>query len=354
MMSRERGANRSNRGITDETFVPAIAIPARNEEKRLPALLAGLAAQSWLLDNDRRLDVFIVLNNCTDGSREAVLAAAGCYHRLSIHLLDVVFDVPHAHVGSARRLAMQAAVEHFPSPQGSAILTTDADAVPAPDWVAANLRHLAGGIDLVGGLVVGNAEEEQRLGPDFGKRALLNKRYGQAVDHLASLLDPLAHDPWPRHHDHTGASIAVRADVYRAVGGLPALPFREDLAFVERVQAAGFLVRHPLDVVVGVSARLAGRATGGMADCLKTWMRAAAKGEPLLVEDPRLMLERWQGQRVERDTYAAATVGNSTSHSSSAAAAFEDEIIVKTMPAELATRLLTAMIEQAEVSVRAA
>ena len=54
------------------------------------------------------------------------------------------------------------------------------------------------------------------------------------ADHLASLLDFVPHDPWPRHSDHTGASLAVRGDVYAAVGGIPPLPFREDIGFVAR------------------------------------------------------------------------------------------------------------------------
>jgi hypothetical protein len=73
---------------------------------------------------------------------------------------------------------------------------------------------------------------------------------------------------------------------------MPPLPFREDLAFVERVCCAGYLLRHPLDVRVTVSARLDGRAAGGMSDCLKRWLAAEENGLPHLVEDPQTIVVR--------------------------------------------------------------
>ena len=120
---------------------------------------------------------------------------------------------------------MELAAEAAPA---GVILTTDADASPADSWVEANLRALAVGVDIVGGYIVGDPDEEARLGPGFLHRARLHARYGELRDELAALIDPLDHDPWPRHHDHTGGSLAVRSSVYRAVGGMDAVPFRED------------------------------------------------------------------------------------------------------------------------------
>ena len=161
---------------------------------------------------------------------------------------------------------------------------TDADAIPRQDWVEANLCAIASGADVVGGHIVGNKQEEASLGPGFVRRAARHLYYAKLVDRLTSLVDPLPHDPWPRHSDHTGASLAVRSEVYAAVGGMSVLPFREDVAFVERVCRAGYRLRHPLDVQVTVSARLDGRAAGGMSDCLKTWLAAEEGGVPHLVE----------------------------------------------------------------------
>ncbi len=132
------------------------------------------------------------------------------------------------------------------APSNSVLLSTDADAIPTHDWVEANLRAIANGADLVGGHIVDNKQQEASLGPGFLRRAARHAHYLKLVDRLTSLIDPLPYDPWPRHSDHTGASRAVRSEVYAAVGEMPALPFREDIAFVERVCRAGYRLRHPV------------------------------------------------------------------------------------------------------------
>ena len=358
--------------MNDLTF-PVIAVPARNEEKRLPRLLGALATQEGI--SGRTLPVVVVLNNCTDGSWAAVAAAASAYPQLSVEVLDVNFAAAEAHVGSARRLAMDTAYSLCPDPAAGVLLTTDADAVPEPDWVATNLRHIAEGADLVGGLIIGDPLEEAQLGPGFRRRAQAHAAYSRLADQLASLLDPIPHDPWPRHHDHTGASLALRADVYAAVGGLPVLPRREDVALVSKVREAGYRLRHPLDVRVNVSARLVGRATGGMADCLKEWMREEAAGNPVLVEDPAAIAERLERRRMLRALGSASTAER---EATAAALGFAPEAFctidgtefsatrlierlahdeldaAATMPVEFAITVLESMVEQAEGQVRAA
>ena len=275
-----------------------MAIPARNEEALLPRLIASLNRQTILARTRAPLEVVIVLNNTTDGSRDAVAAAARSAPGLRLTLEEITYPAERAHVGSARRRAMEIAARLRPD---GVILTTDADAVPAEDWVEANLRAIAAGADLVGGRIVGDPEEEAGFGPGFQRRARLHVRYGALRDELAALIDPIGHDPWPRHQDHTGASLAVRAAVHAAVGGLDPLPFREDLAFVSKVRAAGFRLSHPLDARVMVSARTHGRAPGGMADCLRGWLRAEERGEPVLVEDPDAVEARLHRRRAIRD-----------------------------------------------------
>jgi hypothetical protein len=102
----------------------------------------------------------------------------------------------------------------------------------------------------------------------------------------------LAYDPWPRHTDHTGASLAVRGDVYRKLGGIPPVAWQEDITFVAKARRAGFRLRHEPSVRVQVSARIEGRAKGGMADCIRSWVKADAEGLPHLVEDPAFALQR--------------------------------------------------------------
>jgi GT2 family glycosyltransferase len=287
-------------GYPSKNFsIPVVAIPARNEEAFLARPIEALARQTILELLPDPLDVVILLNNTTDRSRAVVEAAAAPFSRLRLHVIDVDLPLARAHVGSARRMAMDRAAALAPS---GVILTTDADAAPTDTWIEANLRAIAAGADIVGGRIVGDAEEEAQLGQAFLRRAGLHARYSALRDELAALIDPLEHDPWPRHYDHTGGSLAVRTEVYQTVGGLDPAPFREDIAFVIKVRAAGFRLVHPLDVVVTVSARTQGRAKGGMADCLSTWLREEAEGVPVLVECPIAVERRLRRRKALRET----------------------------------------------------
>ena len=281
---------------------PVVAVPARNEEELLPRLIAALGRQTGLDRLTRPLEIVVLLNNTTDRSAERARAAAALAPRLRLTIVEVCYPPDRAHVGSARRAAMDLAAAAEPE---GVILTTDADAVPSDRWIAANLDAIAAGADIVGGHIVGDPGEEALLGPGFLHRARLHARYGALCDELAALIDPLPHDPWPRHHDHTGGSLAVRCPVYRAVGGMDPLPFREDIAFVSKVRAGNFRLVHPLDVVVTVSARTTGRAKGGMADCLTTWLREEADGVPVLFEDPVAVEVRLRRRKALRDEGAA-------------------------------------------------
>lgn len=355
-------------------MMPVVAVPARNEEERLPRLLSALNQQT-IAHRPGALDVVVVLNNTRDGSMRVLQEAALRCPRLRLHGVEVAFPAGLAHVGSARRLAMDMALARIGRRPDGVILTTDADAAPAPDWVANNLAAIARGAAVVGGHIVGDEEEEAALGPGFVARARLYDGWYTLCDRLAAAIDPLPHDPWPRHHDHTGASLAIRADVYRAVGGLPVLPFREDLGLVARVRAAGHRLAHPLDVKVTVSARLKGRATGGMADCIAGWMADETSGAPILVEDPDALEARLVRRRGIRDlaglppkACAPLLLGHGASHAQLPtrrlgkaeigrlieALAPDEPDAPRTVPVRLAMERVRAMIDRMEQEADAA
>ena len=246
---------------------PIVAVPARNEASAPSFVdLYSLGRQTWLAGRGASTaHQSWSLNNCNDHSaRHFAVRAAAQHQKLLLDVIETNFSASQAHVGSARRMAMERALELAGDRARSVLLTTDADAVPMADWIENNLRAIDEGAAIVGGHILGDKTEEALLGPRFLRRAKAQLYYGSLIDRLATLIDPVPHDPWPRHSDHTGASLAVRADVYAAVGGIPALPFREDLAFVSLVRGAGYRLRHPLNVQVQVSARLDGRAPGGI------------------------------------------------------------------------------------------
>jgi GT2 family glycosyltransferase len=270
-----------------------VCVPARDEAERLPILLACLAAQTGF-GPDARLGVVVVANNCTDGTAEAVRRAVGGAGPLALRLIQVELGLAEAHVGTARRMALDAGADWLAQegmPNG-VLLSTDADARVAPHWVEANLAALAEA-EIVGGALVIDPDGEAE--PEVRRLHEAIAAYWAAVREIEERLDPPAHDPAPRHGDHTGASLALRADLYRDVGGLPPLPGGEDNALVARVVDAGGRLRHDPRVEVLVSDRTAGRAAGGMAMDMAR-RRAVARGElPYLLPHP----DHWR-QAIER------------------------------------------------------
>ncbi|GJE36732.1 glycosyltransferase [Methylobacterium persicinum] len=254
-----------------------VCVPARNEAERLPFLLATLAGQ----DAEGPVRVVVLANNCTDGTADAVRARR--FDRLDVRLIEASLAPPDAHVGTARRMALDAGADWLDEIGGEdgILLTTDADARLPDNWISANLRALEQA-DVVGGRLVIDGDEALAPGvTDLNGRV---ERYWAGVRRLEELLDPAPHDPAPRHGDHTGASLAFPVSLYRAVGGLPPLPCGEDNALVGLMRDSGARLRHCPDVHVHVSARREGRVAGGMATEMERRARAVA-GEGYLLPE---------------------------------------------------------------------
>lgn len=276
---------------------PAIVcVPARDEAQRLPRLLDALAAQD-LPGSDGRIRVVVVANNCRDGTADIVRAQqeAGKYPNLDLRVLECEFPPQEAHAGSARRAALDAGVDWLEA-EGAGegvLLTTDADARVPLDWIAANLSALRDA-EIVGGRLV--IEVEAAVEPGVAALNARIERYWQNVRAVEEWLDPQPHDPAPRHGDHTGASLSLRASLYRAVGGLPVVPLGEDNALVALVQDHGGRLRHCPSVRVLVSDRIVGRAEGGMAREMARRARVARGEEVLELPSP----EHWRSFVAQR------------------------------------------------------
>ena len=98
---------------------------------------------------------------------------------------------------------------------------------------------------------------------------VLERRLINLLDDMAWVLDPEPHDPPPRHTEASGASLAVWAEAYRRVGGIPDIAAGEDRAFVRALWMVDARVRHDDTIRVTVSGRIVGRAQGGMADAIR-------------------------------------------------------------------------------------
>jgi GT2 family glycosyltransferase len=249
-----------------------VAIPACNEAARIERCLAALAMQRDRVGSPvlpAAFEVLLLANNCTDATAGI---ARGLAPDLPYPLLVIEQALPpdSASAGGARRLAMEDAAARLDSSQDHGIiLTTDADSIVSPTWFANTMRHIEEGADCVAGYIDADPPEIVSLGAQFLSRGRLEDTYLRQVAEILARCDPRPHDPWPNHRVASGASLAVKLEAYRAIGGLPAVALGEDVAFTEMLDRHGFKIRHALDVSVVTSCRLDGRAAGGAADTMR-------------------------------------------------------------------------------------
>ena len=249
-----------------------IAIPVRNEAARIGRLLGALAVAASRCHLP--VTAVVLANDC--GDRTSAIARGFVQPSLRIELREVSFPDHQASAGRARRVAMDMAA------RGDALLmTTDGDAVPDPGWINAALGAVVTGADLVCGAITACVDHVlatasgARITRAEGAYAALVHEIRHCLDQMAGRQAVSAARP---HYMESGASMAIRARAYRAIGGLPCVDAGEDRALVHRAEAHGLRIRYADDMRVRVSSRLHGRAQGGMAECLRQRM---CDGDPL-------------------------------------------------------------------------
>jgi GT2 family glycosyltransferase len=241
-----------------------IGIPVKNEAARIANCLHALSAQEDL--ENHRIAVVLLLNNCTDSTARIVRQLTSELP-IKVHSFEVVLPPHEGNAGFARRMAMERA-SALVDPAG-VLLTTDADGCVDPRWIARNLRALSNGADAVAGRIDIDPFEAALIPARLHEDDARECAYADLLDKLNDKFDPDPDDPLPRHSEHSGASIAVKAAVYRRVGGFPAIALGEDRAFFEALRRVDARIRHAPEVRVVVSGRTVGRATGGMADTIR-------------------------------------------------------------------------------------
>ncbi len=282
--------------------VACVIVPARNEEAHLTRALDALRMQCNLegapLDPDS-YEVVLLLNNCTDRSEPIAQGYAAVHPSMHLHVVSRELPPAEAHVGTARRLLMDTAYERLrrlPATH-TAILSTDADTVVAHDWVARNMNSIRAGADVVGGVIHLFPEELEELTtgqPETAACYLRDREFQRQVARLESLLDPDPADPWPRHLEHFGASLACTPAIYALAGGLPPVKPLEDVAFVDALRKVGARIRHCPDTHIFTSARLDGRAEVGLSGQLRHWQHDAALGRPQQVDSAGWLEHRFR------------------------------------------------------------
>jgi hypothetical protein len=132
------------------------------------------------------------------------------------------------------------------------LFSTDADSRVPADWLAAGLRHAAKAkVGMVVGLVdLLEVETDARLRQAHARLVQAGIRANGSHEHVYA------------------ANLAVRIDVFDAVGGFPAVANGEEHALLATVEAAGHPVLRTSAWRVGTSGRTRGRAEGGLGDLL--------------------------------------------------------------------------------------
>jgi hypothetical protein len=247
-----------------------VAIPVHNEAAHIEHCLLALARQTCA----RPFETVALLNNCTDETARIVRRVAPAMP-YKLHVRECWIDPSMINAGVARRLATQHAASI--AKRDGIILTTDADSRVASNWIAANIAEIDAGSDAVAGMAQLDDQDAASLPGHLLIDEEKSEAFGTLLDEIDWLLDPDAADPWPRHTQHSGASIAVRAGWLARAGGIPAVPLGEDRQLFAQLRRVDARIRHSRNVVVTVSGRIVGRAKGGMADTIARRMREGDK-----------------------------------------------------------------------------
>jgi hypothetical protein len=241
-----------------------VAIPVKDEAERIAACLRALQDQTVRPDA-----VLLLVNNCSDRTETIV---RGMIPTLpwALHIVCHRFPPRQASAGHARRMAMALASAH--AGVGGVLLTTDADTVVPPDWIERNLLALAAGADAVCGRIAIDPGEAALIPAALHADDARECELTSLLDRITHCLDPDPADPWPRHTEAAGASLAITVAAFHAVGGVPAVPSGEDRALVAALARREARVRHDPGIFVTVSGRIDGRAAGGMAETIRRRM----------------------------------------------------------------------------------
>lgn len=277
-----------------------VAVPVKDEEACIGPCLRALAGQ----EGGAPGRVVLLLNDCTDGTAAVVRGLAPSLP-MAVEVVERRFGAGGS-AGLARRLAMAHAAAGLTAE--GVLLTTDADGRVAPDWLAATMAAMRAGAEVVAGRAEIDPEEARLIPAHLHADDAVECAYGAMLDEIEALLDPDPADPWPRHGEHSGASIAVGIGAFRRAGGVPEVAMGEDRALVAALLRVDARVRHAPEVRVTVSGRVLGRAVGGMADTIR---RRIVRQDAMV--DDRLEAVGARVRRVElRVRFRAAWAGGGT------------------------------------------
>jgi len=116
-----------NAGIQDKASGPflSVIIPARNEEKNLPALLQSLRQQTYPV---QLFEILVIDDHSTDNTPGVVLSAKD----QNVQLISLIDQLSGNVINSFKKKAIENGVANS---RGELIVTTDADCILPPRWL---------------------------------------------------------------------------------------------------------------------------------------------------------------------------------------------------------------------------
>lgn len=183
----------------------SVVVPAYQATEEIAACVTALKNQTA---PPGPYEIIVVDDGSTDGTAQAADEAGA----------DRVRTIPHGGVAAARNAGVEIA-------RGPIVLFTDADCVPAPDWLTEMVRPFSK--PAVAGVKGAYCSEQQTI-----VARLAQCEFEERYDLLERQDDIDFVDTY---------SAAFRREVFQACGGFnPALPNNEDVEFSYRVARSGY------------------------------------------------------------------------------------------------------------------
>ncbi|GLY36765.1 glycosyl transferase [Amycolatopsis sp. NBRC 101858] len=225
-----------------------VVVPARDEASLVGACVRAVDLALRRLPAGVGAAVCVVADRCDDATAAVARAAFGDVPGV------VVVSRSARTIGEVRDLGVARVRALLGTPAArTLLLSTDADSRATPGWARAHLTRACQGYHAI----AGTAE----LSAPFSASARALSRYDDVLDRARTS---------EGHGSVYGANLGVRADAFDVVGGFGPRATGEDHDLWRRLGQAGFRRCYESGAPVVTSARLRGRAPGGLAALLST------------------------------------------------------------------------------------
>ena len=291
-----------------------VTIPAKDEAGLITQTLKALYVQTdpaGIPIDRQTYEVILLANNCTDDTAEVARDFGRRHPDFRLHVVEITIPRETASIGVVRRLLAETAVARLP--EDGIVMTTDADSYVDREWLYHTERAFARGARAVGGRIIVNQSSRSR----YRKTHLQDVTYRILQARLETIIDPCAENPWPRHWQNFGPSLAITVAAYRACGGMPPVTCIEDIHLTWALERIDIPVVHDPNIKVYTSDRESERIEGiAFSHTLDEWTRMHHEGQQPVVWGLRHCIQLYKWKVALRKAFYARRIGNTPALSS--------------------------------------